>query len=151
MPWNPFRRTQPEALSFRLAFEPIPENGAALADDVLPFIKQASGIDLDYSIESLDVLDGILEDIRGEDPTGTRVREMLFGLGCYVGEVFVRHADGRWRSVGETPLAKVETLPLVVELPNGNVLNPIGKVFKRVQLGAAENVRWFYDALATGG
>jgi hypothetical protein len=137
----------PKALPFRLKYDPTPENAHLFAEDMVQATKKIDGRDLDYSRASLDVLDEVLEGFRADGTTADQVRETLFGFGCYLGEVIVRHAGGKWRPTGETAAANVESLPLVVELPSGSVLNPLGKVFKRVQLGPGENVGYFYDAL----
>jgi hypothetical protein len=142
-----FSRKQPQALEFRLNYEPTPENAPRFAEDMVQATKKIDGRDLDYTPDSLPILDEVLD---GFSVDGiVKMRETLFGFGCYLGEVFVRHAGGQWRLVGETPLAKVESLPLVVELPNGTVVNPLGKVFKRVELGPAEDVSYFFDAFAS--
>jgi hypothetical protein len=111
--------------------------------------RELDGVDLDYTPGTLGQLDDVLERFRASGDGVEEIRETLFGFGCYLGEVFIRNAGGHWKLVGETPLAKVESLPLVVELPDGSVVNPLGRVFKRVQIGPGESVRYFYESFAS--
>ncbi len=37
---------------------------------------------------------------------------------------------------------------IVLQLPNSNICNPVGKVFKRLELGEGESVRYFYQVFA---
>jgi hypothetical protein len=137
---------KPKALEFRLNYDPIPENAARFAQDMVDVAMRVDGVKLDYTPASLPALDGVLEGFVVDGVEA--MRETLFGFGCYLGEVFVRHAGGHWRLTSHTPLGQVESLPLVVVLPSGTVVNPLGKVFKRVQFGAAEDVSFYFDAFS---
>ena len=87
-----FSRKQPQALEFRLNYEPTPENAPRFAEDMVQATKKIDGRDLDYTPDSLPILDEVLD---GFSVDGiVEMRESLFGFGCYLGEVFVRHAGG---------------------------------------------------------
>ena len=86
--------------------------------------------------------------MRQDGCTEEQVAETLFGFGCYVGEVFVRHAGGRWRKASETPMAQVAGFSLVIELAKGCLCNPIAKVFKRLKNGEEDNIPYFYQVFS---
>ncbi|HVJ83533.1 MAG TPA: hypothetical protein VNC50_20880, partial [Planctomycetia bacterium] len=96
------------------------------------------------SVASLRAVDDIIEDLRQEGCTSDQMAETLFGFGCYVGEVFVRNAGGRWRNAAETSMADLAGFPLVVELGKESFCNPIGKVFKRMDNGEGDDLPYFY-------
>jgi hypothetical protein len=102
------------------------------------------GVDLDYTVESLAVVDGILGGFHDDNLRSSQVAETLFSFGAYVGEVAVRCAGGTW-------VSQPEDHPLggwpVVELPSGRLVNPVGKVFKRVDLGESEYLPYFYQVM----
>src|SRR5262249_44063589 len=102
-----------------------------------------SGIDLDYTPDSLTNVDEIIEGFRADGVTSDEVAETLFGFGCYVGEVLARHGGGTWRKVTEQE-AGFFGFPMVIEMPTKRVCNPIGKAFKRVDNGPEDSVRYFY-------
>lgn len=135
-------------MSLKLKYEPTPENAARFADDIVQVARDVSGAELDYSVNSLSLVDEIIDGFAQDGCQVDDVKETLFEFGCYVGEVFVRNAAGRWRA----PLPGVESevfgFPLVVELAPDNVCNPIGKVFKRLDLGESENLPYFYSVFA---
>jgi hypothetical protein len=143
---NPFGRKKPDRLVMRLRYPATPENAAQFADDMVLASKRAGAKALDYTPDSLSTVDEIMDRFRASGDRVDDNPEALFSFGCYVGEVFVRHAGAKWRRVEQTPLADVESSPLVLEMPNGNILNPVGKVFKRLELGPGESVRYFYAA-----
>ncbi|MCE9636024.1 MAG: hypothetical protein K8T90_09980 [Planctomycetes bacterium] len=103
---------------------------------------------LDYSVASLQAVDDIIEGLRRDGCTSSQVGETTFGFGCYVGEVFVRHAGGRWRSGKESAHAVFHDAPLMVELANGKWCNPVGKVFKRLDAGTENSLPYFYRVFA---
>lgn len=80
-----------------------------------------------------------------EGLTPDQIGETVFAFGCYVGEVLVRNNGGRWVMPGRSALAKLGgSQTMVVELPNGDVWNPIGRAFKLLQNGEPDSVVSFY-------
>ena len=77
-----------------------------------------SGARLDYTPDSLTLVDNILDGFRADGVTGDQVGETLFGFGCYAGEVLTRHAGGRWRAPTADETAFVGW-PILVELADG--------------------------------
>jgi hypothetical protein len=107
-----------------------------------------SGFDLDSSPHSLETADAQIESLREEGRTGEEVAEALFVLGCYVGEVMARSLRGRWVPTGRSPLAGISPWPMVVLLPDGSAWDPIGKAYKRLELGDSEYLPAYYIAAA---
>ncbi|BAJ28160.1 MULTISPECIES: hypothetical protein [Kitasatospora] len=134
-------------MELRLRYAPEVGNAGRFAADIVGSAARVSGVELDYSVGSLAVVDEIIEDFRENGITGGQVGETLFGFGCYLGEVLVRQGGGSWRAVDGPEVAEYG-FPLVVELPSGQVGNPIGKVFRRLAAGPAESLPHFYREFA---
>ncbi|MEU1041777.1 hypothetical protein ACFYP4_23355 [Streptomyces sp. NPDC005551] len=98
---------------------------------------------LDYSVDSLRVVDFIVDGVRKGGTERRRVHDVLFGLGVYTGEVFVRRAGGVWVEF-DAGQRELFGQPVGVRMPDGRVWNPLGKVVKRFDEGAAESVRTLY-------
>lgn len=99
---------------------------------------------LDYSVASLRVVDFLIDGLRkgGADPE--RVREPLFGLGAYVGEVLVRRAGAVWVDFDADQRAYFGR-PVGVRMPDGRVWNPLGKACNRFEVGGPqESLQIFY-------
>ncbi len=137
-------------MQLRLQFPPTPENAGRLAQLVMPAAKQISGVDLDYSPNSLHVVDQIVDGFHRDGVTLDRIGSTLFCFGCYVGQVFVRNNGGRWRATDEAGCTAMTDLPLVVQLGPDNFCNPIGKVFKRLENGEEDNLPYFYQVFTQG-
>ena len=135
-------------MQLRLKYPPTVENAPKLAADMVASAAEISGVDLDYSVASLKAVDDIIEGMRQDGCTADQIGATLFGFGCYVGEVFVRHAGGQWRNTVATSMAKGAGFPLVVELGKESLCNPIGKVFKRLENGEADSLPYFYQVFA---
>ena len=71
-------------------------------------------------------------------------------MGCYVGEVLVRHAGGRWRSAQDLGQGAAGSSPIAVEMPDGRGCNPVGRVYRRFQKGREDSLLAFFAAM-TGG
>ncbi|MEV6791746.1 hypothetical protein AB0M87_07050 [Streptomyces sp. NPDC051320] len=101
---------------------------------------------LDYSVASLRVADFMIDGLRKGAQERAQVAAMLFGLGAYVGEVLVRHANAEWvdLDVGQRGYF---TQPVGVRLPDGRVWNPLGKVVNRYEVGQDESLQTFYLTL----
>ncbi|MFB7943398.1 hypothetical protein ACFC6L_00610 [Kitasatospora phosalacinea] len=134
-------------MELRLRYAPEVVNAGRFAADIVVSAAQVSGVELDYSVGSLAVVDGIIEEFRGSGIVSGQVGETLFGFGCYVGEVMVRQGGAAWRAVGGEEAAAFG-FPLVVDLPGGQVGNPIGKVFRRLENGPQDSLPYFYTVFA---
>lgn len=124
----------------KLPFPPDVDHAAALAQTFVDAAKNVDGVNLDYSAGSLVWIDGFLE--RMSEYGSDAVAETIFTAGCYVGEVFVRAHQFEWIA---TPAehAQAYGFPITVRGPAGNVANPLGKVFKRVDNGLEDNIPYF--------
>ena len=111
--------------------------------------RSVSGVELDYSVVSLDQVDALVAGFRAQGVTEDRFAETLFGFGCYVGEVMVRRAGGTWTTSAGTALEAYASFPLLVSLPPQNLSNPIGKVFKAFRNGESDSVAHFYRAMTS--
>ncbi|MEN6521029.1 MAG: DUF6278 family protein [Armatimonadota bacterium] len=102
-------------------------------------VKSAAALDvvLDYSPESLKSVDLLIDKERetGLGLTPEMAHEMI-SLGAYVGEVMVRHLDGKW-AYG-TMLEKHD--PLVMIINGRYVINVVSVVFKRFTSGEPNSV-----------
>lgn len=117
------------------------DHAAHIAD----VVRRLDDEDLDFSIESLGIIDRLLGRFHdaGDDPE--RMAETLFQFGSYIGEVIVRNAGGKWLTVpDEHPLGGHWPL---VEMPQQRLVNPVGKAFKRVRNGPEDSIPYFYEAL----
>jgi hypothetical protein len=128
----------------RLKYPPVAASAARFAADIVATAARVDGVTLDYTPDSLTAVDGMLERFRSERMSSEAIAETLFGFGCYVGEVMARHAGGRWRDADGREV-DLFGFPMLVELPGGEVCNPIGKAFKRVENGTVDSLRYFYQ------
>jgi hypothetical protein len=126
-----------------LEFPPTPENGPIHAGLAVNAAWEVSRVDLDYSVASLQDVDAILERFHQDGVNQEAIGSILFAFGCYVGEVFVRHAHGQWVDVDASAMKGAASF-MVLELPGGKYCNPIGKVFKRVENGDEDSVAYFF-------
>ena len=65
---------------------------SAVANTIVSLAKDSTGVDLDYSMDSLAVIERLLPKLKqtaDED-------EVLLGLGCYLGETLIRNGGGQW-------------------------------------------------------
>lgn len=136
-------------MNLRLQYPPAPEHASDHARVAVDCVREIEGVELDYTPTSLEMIDGIVEGMRQSGLTFEQVGETLFVFGCYVGEVFVRHAGGVWRAEEETPMRGMSGF-MVVQLAADHFCNPIGKVFKRLRDGETENLPYFYAVFAPG-
>ena len=63
-------------------------------------------------------------------------------VGAYLGEVMIRHMDGRWGWMPEFDVA-------AVQLPSGNWTSPPAKAQKRFLNGKEDDLVFYYEALKT--
>ena len=105
-------------MRLRLRYAPEPVNAGSFAADIVASAAEVSGVELDFTPDSLRHVDRILQGFRDDGIAGDQVAETLFGF------------------------------PLLVAFANGQVCNPIGKAFMRMDNGPEDSIRYFYSAFA---
>ena len=135
-------------MELNLKYPPTPEAAPQHAALVVQTARKVSGVTLDYSVQSLAAVDEILDGWHQESVPAEQVAAILFAFGGYVGEVFVRHAGARWVSAEGTAMDDFAGFFIVLEVGPKNLVNPIGKVFKRLENGIEDNLPYFYRVFA---
>ena len=138
-------------MKLELRYPAMPENARDHAQLAVTLAGQEFGDVLDFSPGSLETVDAEVESVREEGLSGEDAAEALFVIGCYLGEVMVRSLGGKWVATARSPLAPVSPWPMVVVLPDGSAWDPIGKAYKRLELGDAEYLPAFFAAAAARG
>ena len=136
-------------MKLELRYPASPENARDHAQLAVAVAASEFGLELDYSPGSLEQVDAQIESLREEGLTGEDAAEALFVLGCYLGEVMVRGFAGRWVATARSPLADISPWPMVVLLPGGSAWDPIGKAYKRLELGDSEYLPAYWKAAAS--
>jgi hypothetical protein len=137
-------------VKLQLKFPASAENAVEHARLAVKAIREEFDSELDFSPASLDRLDGHIEALREEGWTAEDSAELLFVLGCYVGQVFVRNLRGIWVDTARSPLAGVSPWPMVVVLPNGSAWDTIGKTYLRFEIGDSEYLPAYLAGAAAG-
>jgi hypothetical protein len=104
------------------------------------------GFRLNYDPPSLIVIDLLVDKIKATGATEHQASGLLLGLGCYVGEVFVRNGRGSWRSTAEMGMTRTCHYPVVIVLPGTLGVDPLGAVFGRFEEGAARGAAALYES-----
>jgi hypothetical protein len=134
----------------RLRYPASPENARDHAQIAVDLARQEFDAVLDFSPESLELADSLVDSLREEGLDAEGAAERLFVVGCYLGEVMVRRLGGSWVSTSRSSLREVSPWPMVVALPDGSAWDAIGKAYKRLELGDSEYLPAFFEAAAGG-
>ena len=117
-----------------------------LARESVAFIQEKFGFLLPYTPESLLLVDAIVDKIKATQATEEQAASILLRLGCYAGEVFVRHARGSWRPTAEMGSGPaLSAFPLVVALPGLIGCDVIGEVHRRFREGGEASLAALYE------
>jgi hypothetical protein len=127
-----------------------PQTAAQVAEASVDFVQKKFGFALPYTPESLIVVDAIVDKIKATGASEQQASGLLGGLGCYVGEVFVRHAKASWRWTTEMKMTDSCRFPVVVALPGVTGCDTIGRVFQRFSGEAADGVALLYASALPG-
>jgi hypothetical protein len=134
-------------VKLRLRYPATPDNAPDHAQLAVRAAWEEFETRLDYLPGSLESVDAQIESLREEGLTSEDAAETLFVLGCYLGEVMARALGGRWIATARSPLAEVSPWPMVVQLA-GSTWDPIGKTYKRFELGDSEYLPAYFAAAA---
>jgi hypothetical protein len=131
-------------MNFELSHPATPQAAPLHASDMVRLARVIHHVELDYSPASLQDVDRIIEQFREGGSSVDDLGGVLFGFGCYLGEVMVRHAQGQWRNAADTAMADVAGFPIVIELPGQRVANPLHRVFRRLEAGPDHSLVEYY-------
>ena len=122
-------------------FASLAEMMSAYAEEAVRLAWKDHRQRLDLSESSINVLEQILEGQSAEDlESQTRL------WGSYFGEVIRRRFAGEWE-LAQYPGGGVSVVPTLVV--QGGRLYPLMKVYRRLTLGAGENLPGFYKMVST--
>lgn len=133
-------------MELRLKFPPLPDQAMRFARDIADTHREASGETLDFSLDSVHLVDALLEEWHEQGLTSDEVAETLFSFGCYVGEVLRLEAGGQWVAPAQTPRPDRFGWPLVLSTM-GSWWDPIGQVFERLDNGADDSLAVFCETV----
>lgn len=107
----------------------------------------SSGYKADYTLESMKEIDRFIDEQSGENGIISRNRgNILFSLGCYVGETVIRLYGGKWYADDNDPAGEIN---ISVKLDNGTVIFPVQRVIKRYQNGSEDGVYAYVYVLSS--
>jgi hypothetical protein len=138
-------------VKIQLRYPASPENAGDHARIAIGLAREQYDSDLDLSPGSLEKVDTWIDSLREEGLDGEGAAETLFVLGCYLGEVMVRHLGGAWVATARSPLRGVSPWPMVVALADGSAWDAIGKAYKRLELGDSEYLPAFFETACGRG
>ena len=124
--------------------EGTPAEAVRMAEKFVSMVSRTNGVRLGYDPRSLVLVDEIMDDIRATGLSEEDASGMIYAVGCYVGEVLVRHAGGSWRLTADLGVSASCGWPVVIVLPDGTGCNPIGKAFKRFRNGPVDSLAFFW-------
>jgi hypothetical protein len=136
-------------VKLKLKFPASAENAVDHARVAVQAIREEFDSALDFTPASLETLEGHIEQLREEGWTAEDSAELLFVLGCYVGQVMVRNLRGKWVDTPRSPLSGVSPWPMVVVLPNGSAWDTIGKTYLRFEIGDSEYLPAYFASAAS--
>ena len=130
---------------------PTVSTAPQIAQGAVALVKKKFGFQLNYDPPSLIVIDMLIDKIKETGASSHQASGLLLGLGCYVGEVFVRHARASWRETAQMGLTRTCRYPIVLALPGTVGCDAIGVVFRRFDAGPSEGAAllWEKPAIAS--
>ncbi|MGQ0844199.1 MAG: hypothetical protein ACT4QF_08690 [Sporichthyaceae bacterium] len=88
-------------------------------------------------------LDAVCDRFLGTNPSAGLRHSMVMAMGAYLGELMVRHGQGRW-------LYGTGDRKAVVRLANGLVLYPHDQVAKRLESGPQHDLGFYFHYAMAG-
>jgi hypothetical protein len=128
----------------------MPSTADVMADsakEAMKLTRKYFVVELNYTEESLEELERVIDDYRVALPDGDRPETVLLMArvwGAYLGEVIRRRVGGEWIEADETP---GEAAALQV---GERTVQPILHVRRRLEEGKSHNVWEFYQSLGIG-
>jgi hypothetical protein len=111
--------------AIRMDIAPTRATAAAYAADTVRLMHEIHHVDMDWSVASLNHIDGVLQGWRKHGLAVDRMSKSIYALACYAGEVVLREAKGQWGEPLNDDPEDFEDLFLSVHLDDGREWNPI--------------------------
>jgi hypothetical protein len=127
---------------------PTVQTAPQIAQGAVALVKKKFGFQLNYDPPSLIVIDMLIDKIKETGASEHQASGLLLGLGCYVGEVFVRHARASWRATAEMGMTKTCAYPILLAFPGKVGCDAIGIVFRRFNAGPSESAALLWETTA---
>lgn len=118
------------------------------------------GKPMDFSVESLNILDDYLESLRAELPENEDLVKITLRAGSYIGEVIRKNSTIKynWLEFKEAVKlnAQIENLGFglgtaaILWAEPDNFIFPLAKVLKRLENGSEDNVHFFAKVVIDG-
>ena len=105
------------------------------AGDAVRNMQRVYGIQMDYSVASLEAVDRVLTEWRDGGAPVEAVTKSLYAFGSYAGEVLLRHVPGRWIDPKQEAYGDLDSLFLFVKLADGEEWRPITLAFRALLEG----------------
>lgn len=109
------------------------------ASEATKWVEKDKGLELDYSLESIRVIENELDQV-SKEVDHTNPQQGTFGIamgyGAYIGEVFRRRIGGSWAV--DHPAGGRQSYPLTMQ--TNVTIFPVGWCWKRLTVGEEDNV-----------
>jgi len=127
---------------------PTVQTAPQIAQGAVALVKKKFGFQLAYDPPSLIVIDLLVDKIKETGASAHQASGLLLGLGCYVGEVFVRHARASWRETAQMGMTKTCAYPIVLALRGGKIgCDAIDVVFRRFADGPTQSAASLWETV----
>lgn len=124
----------------------LAKSAAKKADELTQLVETQFQIKLDYSEDSIEELDAIMDQIHGmfiqEQPGEASLIPMAQGFGSYVGEVYRRNHDATWGWITQG----TEVFP-GLQQAKGGLFWPWAKALDRLKTNSEPNISDYYHFL----
>jgi hypothetical protein len=127
---------------------PTVQTAPQIAQGAVALVKKKFGFQLNYDPPSLIVVDMLVDKIKETGASEHQASGLLLGLGCYVGEIFVRHARASWRETAQMGMTRTCAYPILLALPGKVGCDAIGIVFRRFNAGPSEGAALLWETTA---
>jgi len=126
------------------------EFGLKCAVQTAKMALELDGAVLDFTPKTLGYVEASLNRLHNEGNRSSTHPNTVLAFGGYVGEMLVRNAGGQWTYGRDVPGGFPGDPEMIyVRMPVGGVVNPMGKVAKRLDGDESDNVDVFYKLIAS--
>lgn len=132
----------------RLQLTPVPQHMPALASQFVDVVRNNDRFHLDYSPATVEFVDRFLQRFSDAGISNNDFAETIFVAGAYLGQIMVLHRQAQWISTRQMePDMRQKLMPVVLQLPNGSITDPITQVFRRYSMGKKESLQEYFQQM----